>query len=62
MRIVFAEIGADVGALVVEELGERVVVIDPGLSLREQFHAVAEILDDAEFRQVAPVLFRPVAV
>lgn len=49
MRLVVAEIGADVGALVVDDPGGQVLLVDPHLSYREQMHLITGLLSDAEF-------------
>lgn len=52
MRVEVAEIGVEVGALIVDRGGETIVVVDPGLSRREQVQRVCALVTDSEFAEL----------
>lgn len=52
MRVIVEEIGTDVGALVVDSDSGPVLLVDPGLSRREQVRLIASLLTDDEFTEV----------
>lgn len=54
MRVEIADIGTDVGALVVDTDSETVVFIDPGLGLRDQVRLLSSLLTDEEFTELVP--------
>lgn len=49
MRVEAAEIGTDVGAIVVDGDGGPVVLVDPRLSSRERMRLISSLLTDEEF-------------
>lgn len=55
MQFITEQIGTDVGALVVEDHGVPVLIIDPRLSTREQVRLAASLLTDEEFTETFPV-------
>lgn len=59
MRVEVAEIGPDIGVLIVDGEDESIVLVDPRLSRRERMRLLADMLSDEEFAALVPPLTPP---
>jgi hypothetical protein len=55
VRVQVADIGADLGGLLVTTPDDKIVIVDSGLSDRRRTAVLADLLDDEEFAEVHPL-------